>query len=119
MPSPGGRIRDMQNLLEYYRKTGKMNWEFRSAGRKLGNLPIQAMSAEIKMAAIDRCQKNQQLARLKALMRIEIHDELHWSCPPKNCQEADAICKKDMEEAYPIYGLTTSGGYGSNWVEAK
>lgn len=110
MPSPGGLCRDLSSLL-----VEKIKWKIRSAGRKGGNHPIQAMSATIKMAAIWACLNSPLLKKLGFVMQMEVHDELIHRGKPEYAEEADAEIKKCMEETYPLEGLVTSGGIGKNW----
>lgn len=119
MPSPGGRLRFFSELLQNHRWTKKIDWKFRSAARKGGNHPIQAMGAEIKNAAIVCVQEDPRLAKIQAILEKEIHDELHDRVPAPEAEECNQYMKEDMEKAFPIPGLTTDGGIGDNWKEAK
>lgn len=119
MPSPGGRLRYFSDLLISQRMNDKLDWKFRSAARKAGNHPIQGMGAEIKMAAIWACLENPTLKKLGAVLEKEIHDELHWRVSTDSAEEVNSVAGRVMEEAYPLRGLTTSGGIGLNWSSAK
>lgn len=119
MPSPGGRLRYFIDLLETHRWSGKIDWKFRKAARQAGNHPIQAMGAEIMFAGLIACQESAKLQQMGVVMEKTIHDELHARCSPDVADEANELIGEYMNNALPIKGLTTDGGVGSNWRDAK
>jgi DNA polymerase I-like protein with 3'-5' exonuclease and polymerase domains len=123
MPSPGGRLRDFADDLSNSRVTGKRDWKFRAAGRKAGNHPLQALCAELKMAALWEILNSRDLKHLGAVAEVEIHDEIHMRCPDDRriAEEVNAITGECMEVVCRRLGLPakTDGGIGYSWTEAK
>lgn len=120
MPSYQGRLRDFPDLSDLLKRNNK-DWRFRSAARKAGNHPLQALCAELKMAAIWFVINDPLLRELGAILEVEIHDELHMRCRPEVAEAVNERLGFLMEEVCRMLGLPakTDGGIGTTWKNAK
>lgn len=116
-----GRWREVSRLVEESVSRGKADWQFRKAWRQICNHPEQGGGADIKCAALVKLQA--EFARTGiGRVQNDIHDELISRCNPGDVEEVLAIKKEKMENTYPLpcgVKLSTSGGSGVNWYEAK
>lgn len=64
------------------------------------NAPIQGSGADIMINAQINVDKNERLKELDCKMLLQIHDELIFSCPTENCEEAIEQIRECM--CYPF-----------------
>ena len=64
------------------------------------NAPIQGSGADIMINAQLNVAKNERLKELGCKMLVQIHDELLFSCPKENCEEAIQVIRECM--IYPF-----------------
>lgn len=64
------------------------------------NAPIQGSGADIMINAQINIARNERLKELNCKMLVQIHDELLFSCPKENCDEAIKIIRECM--IYPF-----------------
>ena len=83
------------------------------------NAPIQGTSADlIKLAMID-IQKKLRAQRLKTKMILQVHDELVFTAPRSEKEQAITLIKDCMEHALKTkVPLKVDVGSGDNWFEA-
>ena len=83
------------------------------------NAPIQGTSADlIKLAMID-IHKKLRDQRLKTKMILQVHDELVFTAPRAEKEQAIALIKDSMEHAVKTkVPLKVDVGSGDNWFEA-
>ncbi len=83
------------------------------------NAPIQGTSADlIKLAMIDINRKLKE-QRLKSKMILQVHDELVFTAPKSEKEQAIMLIRDSMEHALKTkVPLKVDIGSGSNWFEA-
>ena len=64
------------------------------------NAPIQGSGADIMINAQINVSQNERLKELGCKMLVQIHDELLFSCPKENCEEAIQVIRECM--IYPF-----------------
>lgn len=115
-----GRFVDYSSLIAKGngRKDGS-DWAFQSAVRGGQNLPAQGTGAHVIGMAMVGALESPELARLGAIMELQVHDELRWRCPAENAEEVGLVADEVMRAAFPLENLRTEGGDGDNWEECK
>ncbi|MFC2169044.1 DNA polymerase I [Acidobacteriota bacterium] len=93
----------------------------RQAARRIAlNTPIQGTAADlIKKAMIDiyHALKKQ---KMKSKMILQVHDELVFEAPDKECDELEALVREKMENVFLLrVPLKVHLNWGINWAEAK
>ena len=88
------------------------------AERTAVNSPLQGTAADlIKMAMI---RIDRRLAKMRAKLLLQVHDELVLEAPPEEADEAAAMVKDEMEHAHLLsVPLVAEVGIGPNWRDAK
>jgi DNA polymerase-1 len=88
--------------------------------REAINAPIQGTAADIMKVAMLRVPAALKEAGLKALMLLQVHDELVLECPEEELEDTIAIVQKVMQEAFELkVPLITEARCGRNWGEMK
>jgi DNA polymerase-1 len=109
-----GRIRPVPELKNENRM-------IQQAGRRIAlNTPIQGTAADlIKKAMIDIWEKMRE-HKLKSKMILQVHDELVFEVPKKECRRIETIVKERMENVFPLkVPLKVNLGWGINWADTK
>jgi DNA polymerase-1 len=109
-----GRIRPVPELKNENRMV-------QQAGRRIAlNTPIQGTAADLmKKAMIDIWEETRTRA-LKSKMILQVHDELVFEVPEKECSQIEPLVKEKMEEVFPLkVPLKVHLGWGINWAETK
>jgi len=91
------------------------------AGAERGaiNAPIQGAAADVIKRAMIRVPEALRVAKLKARMLLQVHDELVFEAPEAEIEKTSAVVKKVMEGAAHLsVPLTVETGAGANWDEA-
>jgi DNA polymerase-1 len=109
-----GRIRPVPELQNDNRM-------IQQAGRRIAlNTPIQGTAADLmKKAMIDIWEemKNQALG---SRMILQVHDELVFEVPKKECRRLEPLVREKMEKVFPLkVPLKVHVGWGINWAETK
>jgi DNA polymerase-1 len=90
------------------------------AERTAINSPIQGTAADLiklAMIAIDRrlCEE-----KFRAVMVLQVHDELLFEAPPEETHALAGLVKQEMESVYKLkVPLLVEIGIGDNWRDAK
>jgi DNA polymerase-1 len=109
-----GRRRDIPELRS-------RKYQTRSLGERLAvNTPIQGTAADIIKIAMVRCDSELRARGMRTRLVLTIHDELLFEGPEQELEEAGALVKTLMEEAYDLDPpLKVDVGVGDNWLDAK
>jgi DNA polymerase-1 len=109
-----GRIRPVPELKNENRVV-------QQAGRRIAlNTPIQGTAADlIKKAMID-IWKDIKAQALESKMILQVHDELVFEVPKKECRQIETLVKARMEKVFSLkVPLKVNLGWGINWAETK
>lgn len=109
-----GRIRPVPELKNENRMV-------QQAGRRIAlNTPIQGTAADlIKKAMIDIWEEMRK-QKLESKMILQVHDELVFEVPKKECRRIEPIVKERMEKVFPLkVPLKVHLGWGINWADTK
>ncbi len=87
------------------------------------NAPIQGTAADIIKRAMIRVPPALEQAGLKAMMLLQVHDELLFEVPKNEVEETSALVRAVMENACApalelSIPLVADAGTGANWAEA-
>ncbi|NQU62434.1 MAG: DNA polymerase I [Rhodospirillales bacterium] len=83
------------------------------------NAPIQGGAADIIKRAMIRLPDALAAKKLKAVMLLQVHDELIFEVPKKELKETTEVVKKIMEGAAHLdVPLVVDVGSGDNWDDA-
>jgi len=89
------------------------------AERNAINAPIQGSAADIIKIAMVKIQKRLELENLKTQMILQVHDELNFSVPKDEIEQAKKIVIEEMQSAITLkVPLIADCGVGANWLEA-
>jgi DNA polymerase-1 len=109
-----GRVRPVPELKNENRMV-------QQAGRRIAlNTPIQGTAADlIKKAMIDIWEE-MKTHKLKSKMILQVHDELVFEVPEKECDRIESLVQDKMEKVFPLkVPLKVHLGWGINWAETK
>jgi len=114
-----GRIRRIKALRDSSVQKGARN----AAIREVNNTAVQGGAADLVKLAMLFCDLCEQLKQLGARMLIQVHDELIFEVPEQNAYRANQLIEELMV-SFPVakrlsVPLTTDGGIGNDWHEAK
>lgn len=89
------------------------------AERNAINAPIQGSAADIIKIAMVRIQNRIDKEGLKTRMTMQVHDELNFTVPLSEIEQAEALVVAEMEQAIQLQvPLIADFGVGTNWLEA-
>ena len=97
------------------------NRVIQQAGRRIAlNTPIQGTAADLmKKAMIDIFEAFRRKG-LTARMILQVHDELVFEVPEKECARVEKLVLEKMENVLPLrVPLVVHPSWGINWAEAK
>lgn len=109
-----GRIRPLPELKNE-------NWMVQQAGRRIAlNTPIQGTAADLMKKAMIDIWEEMRTQPLKSKMILQVHDELVFEVPEKECRQIEPLVKEKMERVFPLkVPLKVNLGWGINWAETK
>lgn len=109
-----GRIRPLPGINDRNANIRK------AAEREAINMPIQGTASDIVKIAMLRVEEEFKRARLKALLLMQVHDELLVEAPANESQQVADILKREMESAVKLdVPLVVDVGIAANWMDAK
>ncbi len=109
-----GRIRPIPDIHSKEYNTRQF------AERTAVNSPIQGTAADIIKLAMVRLHKSLQTERLSAKMLLQVHDELVLEAPKAEVEEAQALVRKEMEQAASLsVPLKVGLSVADNWMDMK
>jgi DNA polymerase I len=80
------------------------------------NMPIQGSAADIINTAMIRLHNELQARKLKAMMTLQVHDELVLEVPEDEIDTVKSLVVDVMEAAYPLDpALKANAEVGKNW----
>lgn len=105
----------------YFPAITSSNRNLRAAAERAAiNMPIQGTAADMMKLAMIGVHKHMKAEGLKALMMLQVHDELLFEVPDSEVDILTAIVKQEMEAALPLDGvpILVETGMGVSWYEA-
>lgn len=89
------------------------------AERNAINAPIQGSAADIIKIAMVNIQARLRNENLQTKMTMQVHDELNFSVPENEIEQAKIVVVEEMENAIKLkVPLIADCGVGANWLEA-
>lgn len=89
------------------------------AERNAINAPIQGSAADIIKIAMVRIQARIEKEALQTKMTMQVHDELNFTVPKVELEQAKKLVVEEMEQAIVLnVPLIAECSYGANWLEA-
>jgi DNA polymerase-1 len=89
------------------------------AERNAINAPIQGSAADIIKIAMVNIQARLRSENLQTKMTMQVHDELNFSVPENEIEQAKKVVIEEMENAIKLkVPLIADCGVGTNWLEA-
>ena len=89
------------------------------AERNAINAPIQGSAADIIKIAMVRIQARLEKEQLSTTMTMQVHDELNFTVPVHELEQAKKVVVEEMENAIKLQvPLIADCGVGANWLEA-
>lgn len=109
-----GRIRPVPELKNENRIV-------QQAGRRIAlNTPIQGTAADLMKKAMIDIWEETRIQALRSKMILQVHDELVFEVPEKECSLIEPLVREKMEKVFPLKVLLKVHlGWGINWAETK
>ena len=109
-----GRIRYLPELQSHQRSV-------QSFGERIAvNTPLQGTAADMIKRAMVNLHRRLAEQSSKAMMIIQVHDELVVETPEGEVEEVATMVREEMESAIELdVPLVVDVGWGANWMEAK
>ncbi|MEM6369522.1 MAG: DNA polymerase I [Myxococcota bacterium] len=93
--------------------------DFSYGERVAANTPIQGSAADICKLAMLRIDARLRAVHPKAVMIMQIHDELVFEVPESEVEAVSALVKNEMESVVELsVPLVAEVGFGPSWAEA-
>jgi DNA polymerase-1 len=90
-----------------------------AAERMAINMPIQGTAAEMIKLAMISIHKKMKKESLKAMMILQVHDELIFEVPKEEIDHVKSMVIREMESALPLsVPIIVDWGVGDSWYEA-
>lgn len=90
------------------------------AERTAVNTPLQGTAADLIKLAMIRIDRRLAEEKLKAVMTLQVHDELLFDVPEEEALRVQQIVKVEMENVVVLkVPLVADCGYGENWRDLK
>ena len=90
------------------------------AERTAVNSPLQGTAADLIKLAMVRIDRELQAGGFRAVMLLQVHDELVFEAPPEETARLSVLVKREMEQVYRLeVPLIADIGIGDNWRDAK
>jgi DNA polymerase-1 len=90
-----------------------------AAERMAINMPIQGTAAEMIKLAMISIHKKMKKESLKAMMILQVHDELIFEVPKEEIDHLKSMVIREMESALPLsVPIIVDWGVGDSWYEA-
>lgn len=116
-----GFVTTMLGRRRYLPELQSANKNMQAFGRRVAmNAPIQGTAADIIKLAMNRVYERLKRERLSAQLILQVHDELIVEAPLAEQEQAAAILREEMENAFPLLsGLKVDLNVGKSWYDAK
>jgi DNA polymerase I len=90
------------------------------AERTAVNTPLQGTAADLIKVAMIRIDDEIRKRSLKALMTLQVHDELVFEVPESEVDLMKSLVREQMESAHPLLvPLVVELGVGANWRDLE
>ena len=90
------------------------------AERTAVNSPLQGTAADLIKLAMVRIDAALEREGRKAVMLLQVHDELVFECPPEEVAPVSTLVKREMEGVAELNApLLVDVGAGENWRDTK
>lgn len=115
-----GYVKTLAGRLRYVPDINSENRNIREAAERIAiNMPIQGTAADMIKLAMIRIQAQIEEHKLRAMMILQIHDELLFEVPPDELDILKTIVVREMEWALPLdVPIHVEVGVGKSWYEA-
>jgi DNA polymerase-1 len=116
-----GYVSTLLGRIRYLPDINAKNGQVRGFAERMAlNTPIQGTSADIIKAAMIEVDKKLQETGLKAVMLLQVHDELVFEIPVDEEKKALPLIKTTMENAVKLnVPIVADLKIGHNWLEMK
>ncbi|HAF15531.1 MAG TPA: DNA polymerase I [Blastocatellia bacterium] len=109
-----GRIRPLPGISDRNANIRK------AAEREAINMPIQGTASDIVKIAMLRVDEEFKREGIKALLLMQVHDELLVEASAETAEHVAGILKREMESAVSLdVPLVVDVGIADNWMDAK
>jgi DNA polymerase I len=90
------------------------------AERTAVNTPLQGTAADLIKLAMIRIDRRLAKEKLKAVMTLQVHDELLFDVPEDEAEQLQALVKHEMEHVIELkVPIVADCGIGVNWRDLK
>ena len=116
-----GYVSTLLGRIRYLPDINAKNGQIRGFSERMAlNTPIQGTSADIIKAAMIEVDKKLKDTGLKAIMLLQVHDELVFEVPVDEEKKALPLIKTTMENAVKLnVPIVADLKIGHNWLEMK
>ena len=98
-----GYVETLNGRRRYIPEVMSSNFHIRAAGERMAiNMPIQGTAADILKIAMVRIQDRMDALKLRAMMTIQVHDELIFELPGDELEEMQALVLEMMPSAMEL-----------------
>lgn len=116
-----GYTQTLRNRRRYFPLINSNNKALQAAAeRACINTPIQGSAADMMKLAMINTYRRMQREGFKALMMLQVHDELLFEVPTAELETLRALVVEEMENAMPLNNVPVlvETGHGASWYEA-
>ncbi|PIS30664.1 MAG: DNA polymerase I [Candidatus Marinimicrobia bacterium CG08_land_8_20_14_0_20_45_22] len=115
-----GYVKTLSGRLRYVPDIDSLNKNVRDAAERVAiNMPIQGTAADMIKLAMIRIHDELKSRHLRAMMILQIHDELLLEVPNDEIETVKTIVTDAMESALPLdIPVKAEVGIGNSWYEA-
>ncbi len=115
-----GYVKTLAGRLRYVPDINSENRNIREAAERIAiNMPIQGTAADMIKLAMIKIQAQMEEHKLRAMMILQIHDELLFEVPSDELDILKTIVVREMEWALPLdVPIHVEVGVGKSWYEA-
>ena len=115
-----GYVTTLLNRRRYLPELSSSNRNIRDFGERTAvNTPIQGTAADLIKVAMIRIARRLREEEWKAMMILQIHDELLFEAPDDELEELTDMVVEEMEGAIDLsIPVRVDVGTGDNWYEA-
>ncbi|MCM8781810.1 MAG: DNA polymerase, partial [Candidatus Omnitrophica bacterium] len=116
-----GFVTTILNRRRYIPEINSENMNIRNfAERTAINTPIQGSAADLIKLAMIKIHKELQWQRLRALMILQVHDELVFEVPKDEIEDVIHLVKEKMETIMRLLvPIKVNVCVGKNWLELE
>ena len=115
-----GYVTTLMNRRRYLPDIRSGNRSVRQFAERIAiNAPIQGTAADLIKVAMIRIHRRLAEEKQRALLILQIHDELVFEVPERAMEDARSVVQEEMERVVDlVVPLKVELGVGKNWAEA-